>query len=238
MLSTVSNTAARTRVLVAAAGYPCFYVDQDAHGAETDNKIFELISKGFSPVTKAGYGAHFPASIPCSESAKDLMAKLLNSDAASRLTAEEALSHPWLSGRTASDKPILSNVLRSLAAFHAKHKFKVSVLNMMASSLSEEEIEQLKATFKSMDTDGDGTITLSELHQAVQRGDANLVASADEIERLMKLADIDGDGRLSYEELMLTCVQRKLNAKEERIWEAFCKLDVDGNGRITRDVSR
>jgi len=49
------------------------------------------------------------------------------------------------------------------------------------------------------------------------------------------MADINGDGVLSYEELKLTSVHRKLIAKEERIWLAFCKLDLNGDGRISRD---
>ena len=50
-----------------------------------------MIQAGFQPVTKAGYGAHFPAAIPASDSAKDLIAKLLTKDTAKRLTAAEAL---------------------------------------------------------------------------------------------------------------------------------------------------
>jgi len=52
---------------------------------------------------------------------------------------------------------------------------------------------------------------------------------------LMKTADVDGDGALSYSELLVTCVQRKVNAKEERLWNAFCKLDLNGDGRVTKD---
>ena len=215
--------------------------------AETDDEIFRLISKGFSPVTRAGFGAHFAATIPCSDSAKDLIARLLNSDTASRLTAAEALEHPWLTGQTASDKPILSHVLHSLKQFQAKQKFKISVLNMMSSTLTDDEIAQLKETFRAIDENGDGgterdtqhshnacathvlcademchvswlsaclfafllrcgrgdtaVVTLQELKKAVAKGDAGLVASADEIERLMKIADLDGDGVLSYEEV-------------------------------------
>jgi Ca2+-binding EF-hand superfamily protein len=39
---------------------------------------------------------------------------------------------------------------------------------------------------------------------------------AQEVERILKQADIDGDGTLSYNELVLSTVQRKLSAKEER----------------------
>jgi len=57
--------------------------------------------------------------------------------------------------------------------------------------------------------------------------------SAEEIAELMKHADIDGDGTISYNELMLSSVQKKLSAKEERLWVAFCRVDVDHDGKVT-----
>lgn len=70
-------------------GYPPFHAD-------SDSEIFRLILQGFDPITKKGYKAHFPAAIPCSDAAKDLITKLLCSDTAKRITAHEALEHPWL----------------------------------------------------------------------------------------------------------------------------------------------
>ena len=40
---------------------------------------------------------------------------------------------------------------------------------------------------------------------------------------------------LAYDELMLSFVHQKLTAKEERLWDAFCKLDLNGDGRVTVD---
>lgn len=221
-------------------GYPPFYADQEKYGAQTDDRIFDLIKAGFQPVTKAGYGSHFPAAIPASDSAKDLITKLLTSDPANRLTAAEALEHPWLTGKSASDKPVLSNVLKSLREFQAKNKFKQAVLCHMSNAMTEEEIETLKKTFRDIDENGDGTITLAELTAAIEKksdavdGIVGLKNSTiEELQQLMQLADVDGDGKLSYEELLMTCVQRKLAAKEERLWEAFNRLDLDGDGRVT-----
>jgi len=72
---------------------------------------------------------------------------------------------------------------------------------------------------------------MDEMKEALTNKDIKI--SQEEVSKLIKMADVNGDGVLSYEELKLTCVQRKLIAKEERIWAAFCKLDVDGDGKIT-----
>jgi calcium-dependent protein kinase len=60
------------------------------------NKICGAIHAGFCNETKKGYGAFFPESIPASDTAKDFVAKLLDSDASSRMSCDAALDHPWL----------------------------------------------------------------------------------------------------------------------------------------------
>ena len=211
-------------------GYPPFYADQEKYGAETDDRIFRLIQHGFSPVTKQGYGAHFPAAIPCSDSAKDLIAKLLQMDPVKRWTAAEALEHPWMTGEQASDAPVLTHVLTNLRNFQANYKFKQAVLTMMTSSLSETEVEELKKAFQTIDENHDGTITQAELRKALQSSASGNDASVAE---LIRLADVDGDGKLSYNELLLTCVQKRLAAKEDRLWDAFCRFDLNQDGKVS-----
>lgn len=213
------------------SGYPPFYADQEKYGSKTDDRIFKLIQQGFAPVTKQGYGAHFPAAIPCSESAKDLISKLLVMDPAQRWTAGEALEHPWLAGVTASAQPVLSNVISNLRNFQATQKFKAAVLTMMSTVLSETEVENLKATFKAIDENNDGTITQAELSKALKS--TGMKDNLESVEQLIKLADVDGDGKLSYNELLLTAVQKRLAAKEERLWDAFCRLDLNQDGKVS-----
>lgn len=207
-------------------GYPPFH-------ASTDDEIFKKIAKGFSNVTKKGYGAWFPAAIPCSEDAKDLIAKCLKQSQAERLTAGECLSHKFFHGG-ASDKPLVEGVLANLNAFTANVNFKVQVLSLMTDILGKDELSDLKTMFKSIDANGDGQITADELRNALKKqGITDQKLLSEELDKLMALADVDGDGTLSYDELVLTSVQRKLAAKEERLWEAFCKFDVDLDGTIT-----
>ena len=74
-----------------------------------------------------------------------------------------------MTGKSASDKPILSNVLTNLKNFHASNKFKQAVLTMMTSSLSEDEVAALKKTFREIDENGDGTITVAEFKKAMAK---------------------------------------------------------------------
>lgn len=58
-------------------------------------KIFARILKGFSPISKSGFGSFFPESIVVSQEAKDLITHLLSSDPEDRFCATEALQHTW-----------------------------------------------------------------------------------------------------------------------------------------------
>jgi len=218
-------------------GYPPFYADQEAYGQQTDDRIFALVKKGFEPVTKDGFGPHFPKTIPSSESAKDLIAKLLTLDTAKRITASEALEHPWLTGEKAENKPMMGTVINNLNTFSHNYKFKQALLTVMADTMTDDELSNLKKTFAAMDENGDGVITVQEMKNAIQKWGGGDAKNQDNefLMNLMKTADVDGDGALSYSELLVTCVQRKVNAKEERLWNAFCKLDLNGDGRVTKD---
>jgi len=204
-------------------GYPPFHGD-------TDQDIFNAVLRGFTPHVKKGYGAWFPADIPLSDSAKDLISKLLTLDTAKRLTAGEVLEHAFMTGH-ASATPLADVVLTNLKTFSSNYKFKHGILNLMSNTLTDDELTNLKKVFELIDENGDGQITANELSKAIEK--AGDKVNKDDILMLMKMADIDGNGSLSYNELVMTSVQRKLGAKEERLWTAFCKVDLNGDGKIS-----
>lgn len=75
-------------------GFPPFFNNNAS--ANSDKEIFMKIKKGFQPKIKPNFGAWFPASIRISKSARDLISRLLRTNVADRMTAEEALEHQWI----------------------------------------------------------------------------------------------------------------------------------------------
>uniref|UniRef100_A0A803PXA9 non-specific serine/threonine protein kinase n=1 Tax=Cannabis sativa TaxID=3483 RepID=A0A803PXA9_CANSA len=194
--------------------------------AETEMGIFRQILQG-----KLDFESEPWPGI--SESAKDLIRKMLERNPKKRLTAHEVLCHPWIvDDRIAPDKPLDSAVLSRLKQFSAMNKLKKMALRVIAERLSEEEIGGLKELFKMIDTDNSGTITYDELKEGLNRVGSELMES--EIKDLMD-ADIDNSGTIDYGEFLAATVHLNKLEREENLLSAFSFFDKDGSGFITID---
>ncbi|KAL6326370.1 hypothetical protein AAG906_007875 [Vitis piasezkii] len=169
-----------------------------------------------------------------SESAKDLVRRMLVRDPRRRLTAHEVLCHPWVQvDGVAPDKPLDSAVLSRLKQFSAMNKLKKMALIVIAENLSEEEIAGLKEMFKMIDTDNSGQITFEELKAGLKRVGANLKES--EIYDLMHAADVDNNGTIDYGEFIAATLHLNKVEREDHLFAAFSYFDKDGSGYITPD---
>ncbi|CAF2065116.1 unnamed protein product [Brassica napus] len=193
---------------------------------ETEKTIFEAVLEGNLDLESSPWPT-------ISESAKDLIRKMLARDPKKRITAAEALAHTWLTDSEVSDKPIDSAVLIRMKQFRAMNKLKKLALKVIAENLSEEEIKGLKHMFKNIDTDGSGTITFDELRTGLHRLGSKLTES--EIKQLMEAADVDKSGTIDYIEFITATMHRHRLEKEEHLLEAFKYFDKDRSGYITRD---
>ncbi|KAK2659279.1 hypothetical protein Ddye_005812 [Dipteronia dyeriana] len=195
--------------------------------AETESGIFRQILKG-----KLDFESEPWPGI--SESAKDLIRKMLERDPRQRISAHEVLCHPWIVDDTvAPDKPLDSAVLSRLKHFSAMNKLKKMALRVIAERLSEEEIGGLKELFKMIDTDSSGTITFEELKAGLKRVGSQLMES--EIKSLMDAADIDNNGTIEYGEFLAATLHLNKIDRDENLIAAFSFFDKDGSGYITID---
>ncbi|KAF3620647.1 Calcium-dependent protein kinase 4 [Capsicum baccatum] len=193
--------------------------------AETDMGIFRQILRG-----KLDFESEPWPGI--SDSAKDLIRKILDRNPKRRLTAHEVLCHPWIVDDSMTpDKPLDSAVLSRLKQFSAMNKLKKMALRVIAERLSEEEIGGLKELFKMLDTDNSGTITFEELKEGLRRVGSELMES--EIKDLMDAADIDNSGTIDYGEFIAATVHLNKLEREENLLSAFSYFDKDGSGYIT-----
>ncbi|PIA57901.1 hypothetical protein AQUCO_00500072v1 [Aquilegia coerulea] len=195
--------------------------------AETEKGIFDAILEGEIDFKSDPWPA-------ISNSAKDLVRKMLTQDPKKRITSVQVLEHPWIrEDGEASDKPIDSAVLSRMKQFRAMNKLKKLALKVIAENLSEEEIKGLKAMFTNMDTDKSGTITYEELKTGLTRLGSRL--SETEVKQLMDAADVDGNGTIDYIEFITATMHRHRLERDEHLYKAFQYFDKDKSGFITRD---
>ena len=99
-------------------GFPPFYHESTA-------ALYKQIKKG-----EFDFPAPYWSNI--SESAKDLVRKLLTVDPAKRYTAKQVLEHPWISGSTASSKPLDGDYNKRLKMLQARRRLKKGVQMIIA----------------------------------------------------------------------------------------------------------
>ncbi|KAI0497490.1 hypothetical protein KFK09_020719 [Dendrobium nobile] len=207
-------------IYILLSGVPPFW-------AENEDGIFEEVLHG---------GLDFDSDPwpSISDSAKDLVRRMLVRDPKRRLKAHEVLCHPWVQvNGLAPDKPLDSAVLSRLKQFSAMNKLKKMALRIIAESLSEDEIAGLKEMFKMIDTDNSGYITFDELKAGLERVGANMEDS--EIYALMQAADVDNSGTIDYGEFIAATLHLNKIDREDHLFAAFSYFDKDSSGYITRD---
>ncbi|URD72370.1 calcium-dependent protein kinase [Musa troglodytarum] len=158
-----------------------------------------------------------------SNSAKDFVKKLLVKDPRVRLTAAQALSHPWVrEGGNASEIPLDISVLANMRKFVKYSRLKQFALRAIASTLDEDELANLKDQFQAIDIDKSGAISLDEMRQI----------------------DSNTDGLVDFTEFVAATLHvHQMEEHDSEKWRSRCKaafekFDVDRDGYITPEELR
>ncbi|KAM0022194.1 putative protein kinase CAMK-CDPK family [Helianthus debilis subsp. tardiflorus] len=174
-----------------------------------------------------------------SPSAKDFVKKLLVKDPRTRLTAAQALSHPWVrEGGNASEIPLDISVLSNMREFVKYSRLKQFALRALASTLDEEELSDLKDQFYAIDVDKNGAISLEEMKEALAK-DLPWKLKESRVLEILKAMDSNKDGFVDFMEFVAATLHvHQLEDQDSEKWlhlsqSAFEKFDVDGDGYIT-----
>jgi len=168
-----------------------------------------------------------------SNEAKDLICHMICPEE-DRYNAKQVLEHPWL--KNASNKPLSEFQFDPKFLFqymNSNYLKKLSLL-FIASRLEDNEIKDLKDIFYAFDQDKDGQISLKELQDGFLQLKSTHLPEED-ILNLFKSIDVDKNFRIDYTEFLAATISEKNYLKRERLFEAFCMLDKDNNGKITKE---
>lgn len=192
---------------------------------ETDREVLKRV-KSFQP--------HWSRTFfePLSQEAKNFVKSLIVQDPADRMSAQQALDHPWLNITHSKDagQELNCDVLQSLRRFGHASRFRRACLSMMAWSLSREDRQELRQQFLSMDCTGKGTITLQEFKEVVESG---YHIESLEAQQIFEGADVDGDQEISYSEFLAAAMHDHVRMHNDVLLKTFRRFDKSGTGSIT-----
>ncbi|GAA0165470.1 non-receptor serine/threonine protein kinase [Lithospermum erythrorhizon] len=166
-----------------------------------------------------------------SDSAKDLVKRMLNPDRKKRLTAQEVLDHPWLqNAKTAPSVSLGETVKARLKQFTVMNKLKKRTLKVIAEHLSADEAAGLREGFELMDTGKRGRINVKELKAGLHKLGHQIPDT--DVQILMEAGDVDKDGYLDYGEFVAITVHLRKMGNDEHLRKTFNFFDKDKSGYL------
>ena len=131
----------------------------------------------FRKIKEADYHFNHVEFESVSEECKDLIRKLLEKNQKKRFTGQDALNHKWFKSMAAAtakakeetktaggEQKISDEVVNRLRSFKGVSTFKKAAMNLLVKTATEDEVQDLRAQFQAIDTDGTGMIKAQELH--------------------------------------------------------------------------
>jgi calcium-dependent protein kinase len=199
---------------------------------ETEEEIFAEVKKGHIDFSKEKFAQ-------VSSNCIDLIKKLLKPNKKYRITASEALKHPFFrqnfNPMTAltqnKDLSILKRFI-SLKRFPSK-LHEVVTAYCCFNFISKEEEKQLRELFRFMDRDNKNKLTMQDFKRGFK--EANILISSYELKKIMNILDSDGSNLIEYQEFLRATCDKKLLFRDENLKTVFSVIDKNKKGYATSD---
>eukprot|EP00347_Sterkiella_histriomuscorum_P016451 403353126 len=207
-------------------GYPPFR-------GKNEKEILEKVEVGYFSLSGPEWKA-------VSREAKLLLKQMLSYVPKDRITAEQSLNSTWIQIQSKVEIVTLreaQNALKALRNFNIDIKLQQAACLYIASQLlTRQELIKFKDIFNCFDINGDGIITLDELKELLtQHLNLSKDRSNKEAYRILQNLDINQNGAVDFTEFVIAIVSTKDILTDDKLLNAFNMLDMDGNGRITKE---
>ncbi|KAJ8508249.1 hypothetical protein ON010_g18889 [Phytophthora cinnamomi] len=224
----------------------------DPRGDKSDAEIVKEIANGKYDVDNKWFKS-------LSADAKDFLTRLLDSDSSKRLTAKQALQHPWLSGITSPENPLDAGHSHRLQSYQRLQQLRANILavimgvqhaklgdtpgagekHLTSHRTSTVNMDMFKETFALFDKDESGCIDRDELRgmllalgQQLSSGDL----TAGDLKAAFDTFDVNRDGFISSSELQhILHVLGNKHISRDEICKIIQAADKNADGKIDYD---
>lgn len=186
-----------------------------------------------------------------SKMSQDFVRSLIEVDPSKRLTAEQALKHPWVAKRDQTgrryvtplgeladggeDRMATLNVddetMGALCCFAQASRFRRACMSLMAWSLTAEERSQVRDTFIELDTDRQGTIKLSDFKNVLM---SKFNLDEERTDTIVTSLAVTQKDVIHYSEFLAAMVSTRMVAlNDEHYMATFRRFDGQKRGFVT-----
>ncbi|KAF7840865.1 CDPK-related kinase 5-like [Senna tora] len=130
--------------------------------ARTESGIFRAVLKADPSFDEAPWPSLSPE-------AKDFVKRLLNKDPRKRISAAQALSHPWIRNYNNVKVPLDILIFRLMKAYMRSSSLRKAALRALSKTLTADELYYLKEQFAMLGPSKNGSITLENIRTALMK---------------------------------------------------------------------
>ncbi|KAJ7951364.1 CDPK-related kinase [Quillaja saponaria] len=170
-----------------------------------------------------------------SAEAKDFVKRLLNKDYRKRMTAVQALAHPWLRN---DDSPIPLDILiyKLVKSYLHATPFKRAALKALSKALREDELAYLRAQFRLLGPNRDGHISLENFKMALVRNATDAMRESRVLDIVHAMESL-AYRKMDFEEFCAAAISthqlEALDGWEQIASTAFEHFEMEGNHVIS-----
>ena len=185
----------------------------------------------FEKISRAGIEMNMEPLKFLSENAIDLIKKMLIKNPQFRISAKEALEHPWFSQLLTQDIRRSPDILRSLKEYKSPTKLYKTAMKVIVKFLrTSADLKELRDAFTQIDTEQSGYITISDLEKAVKSDGISI--SKRQIDKIFNCLSENQDGKIQYSDFLAATISNKLELDDTIISWVFKMFEFNNLGII------
>ncbi|XP_031494729.1 CDPK-related kinase 3-like [Nymphaea colorata] len=198
--------------------------------ARTESGIFRAVLRADPNFDDAPWPSVSPE-------AKDFVKRLLNKDHRKRMTAAQALTHPWLRVET---RPVPLDILvyRLVKSYLRSSPLKRAALKALAKALTEDELFYLQSQFKLLEPSKDGRVSLENFRLALMKNATDAMKES-RVPDILNTMEHLSMRKMDFEEFCAAAISiyqmEALEGWEQIANTAFQFFEEEGNRVISVD---